>query len=67
RFVVESVGTPLAKFGPTKELVEAIRDALLGHKRAFDAGVLHCDVSEGNVLLCRHPSAGFKGFLHDLD
>lgn len=30
RFVVESVGTPLAKFGPTKELVEAIRDALLG-------------------------------------
>jgi len=32
------------------------------HKTAFEAGVLHRDISEGNILI-----ANGRGFLHDLD
>ncbi|KAH9830628.1 uncharacterized protein C8Q71DRAFT_862381 [Rhodofomes roseus] len=66
RLVIETVGTPLTHFGRTKELVEAFRDAILGHKYAFEAGVIHGDVSERNILLDQEKFADVKGFLHDL-
>ena len=35
---------------------------LAGHRLAFEAGIIHRDVSEGNVMI-----ANGRGFLHDLD
>ncbi|KAI0706437.1 hypothetical protein C8Q76DRAFT_771081 [Earliella scabrosa] len=69
RFVIDDVGRPLTTAKNTKELVTALRDAIIGHKLAWTkAGVLHRDVSIGNVLLVDgNGEARFVGFLHDFD
>ncbi|KAI0692081.1 hypothetical protein C8T65DRAFT_745297 [Cerioporus squamosus] len=70
RFVVDTVGRPLTTFRCTKELVTAVRDAIKGHRLAMTrAGVLHRDVSVGNVLILDNPSdpGSYAGFLHDFD
>ncbi|OJT05821.1 hypothetical protein TRAPUB_3316 [Trametes pubescens] len=52
RFVMDTVGRPLSRFKTTKELVMALRDAIVGHQLAMErAGVLHRDVSSGNILI----------------
>ncbi|KAI0750043.1 hypothetical protein C8Q80DRAFT_1269824 [Daedaleopsis nitida] len=70
RFVVDIVGRPLTAFRSTKELVTAIYHAVKGHRLAMTrAGVLHRDVSVGNILIVDNPDdqAAFSGFLHDFD
>ncbi|TFK93806.1 hypothetical protein K466DRAFT_510969 [Polyporus arcularius HHB13444] len=69
RIVVEQVGRPLTDFKDTKELVRAMRDAIIGHKLAYElAGVLHRDVSVGNILIVDDStSCEYTGFLHDFD
>ncbi|EPT03332.1 hypothetical protein FOMPIDRAFT_89023 [Fomitopsis schrenkii] len=67
RTVLKSVGTPLSEFRDTKELATAFRDAIEGHRLAYVKGVVHRDVSEGNVMICRDPGSLFKGFIHDFD
>ncbi|KAJ7639005.1 hypothetical protein FB45DRAFT_1133864, partial [Roridomyces roridus] len=57
RSVFSSVDTTLDNFESTQQLVKAIRDAIAGHEIAYNAGVLHRDVSAGNVLLL--PKGGF--------
>ncbi|RPD69924.1 hypothetical protein L226DRAFT_493623, partial [Lentinus tigrinus ALCF2SS1-7] len=69
RFVIDIVGRPITSFRSTKELITAMRDAIIGHKLACEhAGVLHRDISVGNILIVEnrdeHP---FAGFLHDFD
>ncbi|EIW57999.1 uncharacterized protein TRAVEDRAFT_49018 [Trametes versicolor FP-101664 SS1] len=73
RLVVDTVGRPLSEFESSKELVTAIRDAIMGHRIALErAGILHCDISRDNIMLVnkelthsgRHT---FIGFLHDFD
>lgn len=39
----------------------------LGHKHAFEAGILHRDVSDTNVLITDDPSKPFRGFITDFD
>ncbi|EPS97669.1 hypothetical protein FOMPIDRAFT_87207 [Fomitopsis schrenkii] len=65
RLVMKTVGRPLSSFKSTKEMVAAIRDALIGHMLAFKAGMIHSDLSEGNVMI--HDGGMFTGFLLDLD
>ncbi|KAI0353660.1 hypothetical protein OH77DRAFT_575578 [Trametes cingulata] len=69
RIVVDDVGRPLTQFRCTRELIQAIRDAIVGHRQAREkAHVLHRDVSVGNILIVDEPSQkGFCGFLHDYD
>ncbi|KAI0692480.1 hypothetical protein C8T65DRAFT_745139 [Cerioporus squamosus] len=69
RLVIDDVGRSLTKAKNTKELVIALRDAVIGHKLAFEkAGVLHRDVSVGNVLIVDEAEDGsFLGFIHDFD
>ncbi|RPD56991.1 hypothetical protein L227DRAFT_479948, partial [Lentinus tigrinus ALCF2SS1-6] len=68
RFVTDTLGRPLTQFCCTEELVTAVRDAILGHRLAFTrAGVLHRDISVGNILIVDKPSEGYAGFLHDFD
>ncbi|OBZ70522.1 hypothetical protein A0H81_09098 [Grifola frondosa] len=84
RFVMDTVGKSLDKFERTRELVEAMRDAIkglsnlsniiapsnsdgcmAGHRLALEAGVLHRDVSVGNVMIAL--DRPFEGFIHDFD
>ncbi|OJT06267.1 hypothetical protein TRAPUB_2881 [Trametes pubescens] len=70
RFVVDTVGLPLSEFRNTKELAMAIRDAIKGHRLMMErGGVLHRDVSSGNILIVEEPQErpSSKGILHDYD
>ncbi|EPS97684.1 hypothetical protein FOMPIDRAFT_1128100 [Fomitopsis schrenkii] len=64
RLVMRTVGRPLSSFKSTKEMVTAIRDAIIGHKLAFLAGLIHRDLSDGNVMI--HDGGVFGSFSLDL-
>ncbi|TFY58765.1 hypothetical protein EVJ58_g6212 [Rhodofomes roseus] len=66
RIVLETVGTPLAEFESTRELVLALRDAVEGHRQAYEAGLVHRDISEGNVMIAPK-GARFRGYIQDFD
>ncbi|KAH9915212.1 uncharacterized protein B0H18DRAFT_959408 [Fomitopsis serialis] len=66
RMVLQTVGKPLADFRCTREVVLALRDAVEGHRRAYKSGIIHRDVSEGNVMISRLRAA-FAGFIQDFD
>ncbi|EIW81973.1 hypothetical protein CONPUDRAFT_25041, partial [Coniophora puteana RWD-64-598 SS2] len=59
RLVLKQVGVPLAKFRSTWELVNAVAYAFQAHCEAFRHGVLHRDVSAGNILIDRENNQGF--------
>ncbi|KAI8982706.1 hypothetical protein BD414DRAFT_537726 [Trametes punicea] len=68
RMVIEDVGHPLTEFSSTRELVRVMRDAIIGHREAWAlAGVLHRDVSPGNILIADSSQGTYVGFLHDFD
>ncbi|KAI9069755.1 hypothetical protein FKP32DRAFT_1753655 [Trametes sanguinea] len=69
RIVIKDVGHPLSEFSSSREMVAAMRDAIEGHRIAWEkAKVLHRDVSLGNILIADDPSEGsHRGFLHDFD
>ncbi|KAJ7638292.1 hypothetical protein FB45DRAFT_1023098 [Roridomyces roridus] len=69
RLLLTPVGTPLKDFKSTKSLVGALLCAVRHHQAAYNAGVIHRDVSEGNVLFREVPLPhnGFNGFLVDWD
>ncbi|KAJ7497662.1 hypothetical protein FB451DRAFT_1550478 [Mycena latifolia] len=64
RTVSKDVGFALDKYLDTKTLVQAMRDAINGHRFALEAGVLHRDVSVGNILI---GESDLVGFVHDWD
>ncbi|KAH9922496.1 uncharacterized protein B0H18DRAFT_1105601 [Fomitopsis serialis] len=67
RLVFETIGKPIIDFDSTYELVSALRDAIEGHRRAYEAGVIHRDVSRGNVMIGRRADGTSFGFIHDFD
>ncbi|KAI0648622.1 hypothetical protein C8Q79DRAFT_904359 [Trametes meyenii] len=70
RFMVDTVGRPLSRFKSTRELVTAMRDAIRGHRLAMErGGILHRDVSSGNILIVDRPRRNHPctGILHDFD
>ncbi len=60
------VRTPLDN--DTFTLINAV-NLVSGHRQAWElAGVLHRDVSVGNILIVEDPETGsFTGFIHDFD
>ncbi|KAH8916853.1 hypothetical protein BT69DRAFT_1227752, partial [Atractiella rhizophila] len=65
RLVLDRVGRSLADFRTERELVVAVRDALMAHKEAFEkTGILHRDISAGNIVL-NAADADEGGFLID--
>ncbi|KAH8927651.1 hypothetical protein BT69DRAFT_1258121 [Atractiella rhizophila] len=65
RLVLDRVGRSLNEFETERELVVALRDALIAHKVAFEnAGLLHRDISAGNIIL-NTKDAEERGFLID--
>ncbi|OSC97847.1 hypothetical protein PYCCODRAFT_1398059 [Trametes coccinea BRFM310] len=69
RIVIADVGHPLTEFKSSREMVAAMRDAIEGHRIAWErANVLHRDVSLGNILIADDaPDGSHRGFLHDWD
>ncbi|KAK7021225.1 hypothetical protein R3P38DRAFT_3543445 [Favolaschia claudopus] len=65
RTLLTPVGGPLREFESTKVLVQALYYAVLHLRVAWQAGVFHRDVSEGNVLL--QETSATEGFLVDWD
>ncbi|VCU38802.1 Bgt-20478 [Blumeria graminis f. sp. tritici] len=62
-------GRPLQSSRSAREFLVGIRDTTLAHRRLRDqAGLLHGDISEGNIILSRHNEEGAtEGILIDLD
>ncbi|KAJ7725328.1 hypothetical protein B0H16DRAFT_1384336 [Mycena metata] len=67
RCLLTPVGTPLKTFTSTKMLAIALRDAVAQHQAAYEAGVLHRDLSEGNLLFGEGGDEDPQGFLFDYD
>ncbi|KAJ7623713.1 hypothetical protein FB45DRAFT_926543 [Roridomyces roridus] len=71
RLLLTPVGAPLRKCDTTQSLLEAIMSGMFHHFAAYNAGVLHRDISEGNILLREVPDPDphpqNQGFLVDWD
>ncbi|KAG1856264.1 hypothetical protein C8R48DRAFT_551628, partial [Suillus tomentosus] len=60
---LDIVGEKLTDFESSRQLILAVRDALIAHKEAFElAKVLHRDLSVGNVVIYKG-----QGYLIDWD
>ncbi|KAJ3491200.1 hypothetical protein NLI96_g876 [Meripilus lineatus] len=66
RFAVLEIGIPLEEYEEPLEMVTAILDAVQAHEQAWVAGVLHRDISCGNILILRDGS-DMRGILNDWD
>nr|VWO95685.1 Amidohydrolase family protein [Ganoderma boninense] len=51
RIVVREVGLPMSHFKNAKELVYLLARGISAHDQAYQAGILHRDISAGNVLI----------------
>nr|VWO99842.1 Swi1p [Ganoderma boninense] len=51
RFVVEEVGKPLSAVGNERKLLSTIVDCVKAHQQAYNLGILHRDISAGNILV----------------
>ncbi|KAJ7601576.1 hypothetical protein DFH06DRAFT_1117110 [Mycena polygramma] len=64
RSLITPVGIQLKDFPSSKALILALEAAVKHHQIAYEAGVMHRDVSEGNVMFDEET---MKGFLVDWD
>ncbi|KAF8600837.1 hypothetical protein BDV93DRAFT_608423 [Ceratobasidium sp. AG-I] len=53
RILMSSVGEPLWVANSVEEFLRALLDAILGYWRLVNLGILHRDISDGNVMLLR--------------
>ncbi|KZV64584.1 hypothetical protein PENSPDRAFT_588199, partial [Peniophora sp. CONT] len=75
RMVLKEVGKPLSSFKNVPELLRVLRDVVLvgiaAHQCALKRGILHRDISAGNILIVRERDAAgnekVRGLLIDWD
>jgi serine/threonine protein kinase len=67
--VTSPAGRSLHEYQLVRELSEALRDAIRGHRPLLEDGrILHRDISENNIIIAESPVEGApKGRLIDLD
>ncbi|KAI0347552.1 hypothetical protein BDW22DRAFT_1342322 [Trametopsis cervina] len=66
RLVLLELAHPLKNYFCSYELVSVVRDAIQAHKEAWDAGVLHRDISVANIMVSDDGNVGErKGILMD--
>ncbi|KAG8685797.1 hypothetical protein FRC08_012913 [Ceratobasidium sp. 394] len=56
RLLMSTVGSPLSMAESPRQLLEAVLDAILGYWRLVNKGLLHRDISVGNVLMLQDPN-----------
>ncbi|KAI5984333.1 hypothetical protein EDD15DRAFT_2533224 [Pisolithus albus] len=54
---------PVAYFWSPHDFVRGVIGALLGHEYLCEIGILHCDISENNIVLSLHPG-GFGALIY---
>ncbi|EUC54242.1 APH domain protein [Rhizoctonia solani AG-3 Rhs1AP] len=54
-----TVGRPLRTAESPRQFLEAVLDAVLGYWQTFNRGIIHRDISDGNVLIA-NPGQGYK-------
>ncbi|KAM5541438.1 hypothetical protein V8D89_004992 [Ganoderma adspersum] len=60
RIVIEEIGVPITEFQNFAELAAVFGHALIAHMAAYEeAGILHCDISVGNILIDPESRCGF--------
>ncbi|KDQ29963.1 hypothetical protein PLEOSDRAFT_165648 [Pleurotus ostreatus PC15] len=64
--VLSTLGRNLATFKTARQLVTCIADAMDAHQQAYELGILHRDISAGNILMTLQPE-NRRGFLIDWD
>ncbi|KAF9470776.1 hypothetical protein BDN70DRAFT_653456 [Pholiota conissans] len=62
RIVLGVIGRDLTKFRSAKELVTAIHDATVAHDQILKAGIIHRDISVGNILILDNGRGILIGF-----
>ncbi|KAF6755192.1 hypothetical protein DFP72DRAFT_811968, partial [Ephemerocybe angulata] len=68
RIITIRYGAPIDSFKSEGEVLAALRDAIAAHEQLVNAGILHCDISRGNILLGEsNAPEGLRGILIDLD
>ncbi|ETW80102.1 hypothetical protein HETIRDRAFT_321835 [Heterobasidion irregulare TC 32-1] len=69
RLILSTVGRPLWEYSSDVELLKGLRAALEGHRFLYEQGILHRDISAGNILLAedRNAPPGSEGFITDLE
>nr|VWO95306.1 Cytochrome P450 monooxygenase AKT7 (EC (AK-toxin biosynthesis protein 7) [Ganoderma boninense] len=65
RLVVEEIGKPLSQFKNSGQLMLVMHDCLQAHSEAFKIGIIHRDISGGNVLLYKDKKGAWRGLLTD--
>ncbi|KAI1271450.1 serine/threonine-protein kinase Sgk2 [Xylaria sp. FL0933] len=67
--VVSPAGRSIRQFQDPKELLYALRDAIVAHRSLHrDGSILHRDISENNIIITDPAKAdGLRGMLIDLD
>ncbi|KAH9855997.1 hypothetical protein C2E23DRAFT_751060 [Lenzites betulinus] len=65
RLVVKEVGKPLDKIKSGFHLLSAVYCALLAHSKAYEKGIIHRDISAGNILLYEDSRGRLIGLLND--
>ncbi|RPD55650.1 hypothetical protein L226DRAFT_598924, partial [Lentinus tigrinus ALCF2SS1-7] len=64
RIVVEEVCLPLKRFTTGKQLISIMRDCVKAHEgAATKAKIMHCDISNWNILICPRVEPDEKGVL----
>ncbi|KAI0776300.1 hypothetical protein BD413DRAFT_610967 [Trametes elegans] len=61
RLVVQEVGKSLDEFSDANQLVFAVSCCVL----AYEIGIIHRDISAGNILLYQGEDGGWRGLLND--
>ncbi|TFY81315.1 hypothetical protein EWM64_g2696 [Hericium alpestre] len=67
RTLMRTLGWPIKFFKDILELITVIRDAVQGHHDLYFDGVIHRDISTGNILICLTDDGRTIGCLIDLD
>ncbi|KAI0924873.1 hypothetical protein AcV7_010460 [Taiwanofungus camphoratus] len=67
RLVMKTYGWPVKYAKSVLETVEVFRDAIIGHRNSVQKGVLHRDISLGNILITGKSERGHRGVLIDYD
>ncbi|KAF6765540.1 hypothetical protein DFP72DRAFT_1108369 [Ephemerocybe angulata] len=69
RIVTPLYGAPIKQIGDEKKLLKAFHDVIAAHWKLLEKGVLHCDISTGNILFGegKNPPPGLRGILIDFD